>query len=73
MNCLHVSNLLHSLVTQMEQDSSGWLDFGAKETPVEQKLTRLLEFLKRNGEHFVFFFDNVDKLSKADLTLIESV
>lgn len=34
--------------------------------PFEEKLDRLVEFLRKTDENFVFFFDNVDTLIKKN-------
>jgi len=44
----------------MESDPSQWLDVLKKNEVGEGKLDRILEFLRKTDENFVFFFDNVD-------------
>jgi hypothetical protein len=47
----------------MEKDSSGWLDMqNYNDISDEIKFKRLLEFLKKVEDNFVFFLDNIDRL-----------
>ena len=63
INCCGISDLQTlgtRLVAKMESDPSQWLDVLKKNEVGEGKLDRILEFLRKTDENFVFFFDNVD-------------